>query len=185
MCSEERPNNTLKKKPVRNFFLGKKETLAQSLADGAIKAVFSGIIVAIASLYIVGAVDESIDQSRELSKKRAALEEFQNTILTNTLSTTSASIRNLHCARDVYKLKSTDCDNGLDLLIGELQVQSDLLVALFPDGDFSSIDKLIETAREMKAVNDETKLGRNVSKLTEQFSEDFSKMIDKVAQHFK
>lgn len=176
----EQPELTHKENYFRNFFFGKKESLLQSVVDGAIKAVFSGIVVSFVGLFILDAAESSIERS----KKRAALQEFQNSVLAETLNVASSSFSELHCARGASTVIWPACKEKLDTLIGYLKQRNSLLAALIPEGDFASIINFTETAMKLKSLTESTPpTDRKTS--TRQFSKDFSRMVNEVAKHFE
>jgi len=162
------------------FLFSEQKTLAHSLVDGAFRAFFGGIVVAVAGLYILGAVEASIDRQ----KKRAALQELTNTTLSQTLTAFSASYLELHCARDENDMLKPECQTRLDAMINLLQVRRDLLEALMPDIQLSSIPSMIDVATQMRDIPLGEKPQVNRSDLSLEFSKRFRYMVGDVAQHF-
>lgn len=177
----EQPELAHKENYFRNFFFGKKESLLQSVVDGAIKAVFSGIVVSVAGLFILDAAETSIERS----KKRAALQDFQNSVLAETLRVAGSSFSELHCARSAHKVIYDDCKNKLDMLIGDLTLRNNLLVALIPEGNFSSITHFTDTATKLKSLSETSSRPTDRKTSIQQFSKDFSRMVNEVAQNFE
>ena len=167
------------KEAIKQFF-GEKKTLAQSIADGAIKAVFSGLVVAAAALLVLGEVEESLERSR----KRAALQTLQNTTLSQALEQVGNAYVALDCARQGFQLLEAECKNELDAMIALLRARQGLLVALIPDRDFSSIVLVIEIAKRMRDLRSQDELNEQGKKLRDEFSEAFNEMVDAVANNF-
>ena len=170
----------IRRKYIWNFFFGKKETLAQSLVDGAIKAVFSGLIVAAVGSYVLGAVENRI----ELASKRAALQDYRNATLSQTLEAAGTSFTELHCARNELELVLTECGNQLKEFTSILSKNRELLKAIFPDSAFPSIGSMIEITNQMISIKDEVDLSIQHSNLVEKFSNIFTIMIQEVSSHF-
>lgn len=165
---------------VREFFLGKKESLLQSLVDGTLKAVISGIVVAAAAMILLGAIEAKI----ETAQKRAALQQLQNEALSTSLSAFSEAYVALDCVRDPALLLQADCKNGLEDMIGLLRRKSHLLTALMPDDDFSSIDTTIELGERLHSLSTSEDLQARGASLARDFARAFREMVDAAARHF-
>lgn len=165
---------------VRDFFLGKKETLLQSVVDGTLKALISGVVVAAAALIVLGAIETKI----ETAQKRAALQNLQNQALSTALGEFSQAYVALDCVRDPALLLQPDCKNRLEEMIGLLRRKSHLLAALMPDADFTSIAATIKVGESLHGLATPKDLQARGTSLGQDFARSFREMVDAAARHF-
>lgn len=161
---------------IRDFFWGDKNTLVHSIVDGAIKSLFSAIVVAAAAILIIGALEDYL----ELSQRRAALLDLRNEELAGTLKAVSESYGALDCARERARVTLPDCKTGIDALIAQLRSRRNYLSALMPGGDFSSMDGLIEAAERLRGLRS----AEGATDAMDAFEAAFVEMIEAVAAQF-
>ncbi|MEY8840942.1 hypothetical protein AB9K41_18100, partial [Cribrihabitans sp. XS_ASV171] len=140
---------------LREFFWGDKNTLVHSLVDGAIKSLFSAVVVAAVAMILIGALEERL----ELSQRRAALLELRNTALADTLGTVSDSYGALGCVRVPATMIEPACKSRIDAFLALVRSREAYLAALIPGGDFSSMDALIARAEDLRAIRSTTGAG--------------------------
>lgn len=163
-----------------NFFLGEKRTLMQSIVDGAIRSAFSGLVVAVAGLYLINSVEKSI----ELAEKKAAFKNLQNTALSEVILDISKIYGGLNCSREHFNLVAGACNNEIDIAITALNEHYKLLDSLFHNQDFQSVNTNIEILRKMKRLkNSSTNL--SISHLMDKHSKEFANMINDLSENFQ
>lgn len=165
---------------IKDFFWADKKSLMQSLADGAFRAIFSGLIISVAGLFVIGEVETHIERSQ----KRAALLELQNSTLSNVITEFGEAYVSIDCARNSTKLLEPTCKSELDALISLLSTRAVLLSALLPGGDFSSIAEMQKTAQSMRKLRPNPQALDQSKELIKQFSAVFTKMMGSVAKNF-
>lgn len=160
------------------FFTGKNDTLLQSLVEGAIKSVFSGIIVAAVSLCLLGIVRDEI----ALAKKREALDDFVNASIATAIAEVNSAYTVVPCTRDTTFLGETECRNGLGSLAGVLRKHGALLGALLEKADLKSIDRVISLVDQLRRLqSDSTDADETATKLSTSYAD----MIASIAQHYR
>lgn len=152
---------------ARDFFWGNKTNLAQSIVDGAIKSVFGGLVVAGASIWILGQIEEHY----ELVKKRAALTELRNSVISVTLESVSKSYADLSCARQSSLVTTSACKTNIDAFISVLRGREDYLIALMPADSFSSIGSMISASEGVRKLRKEDKIDDVLAKFQSTFIE--------------
>ncbi len=162
---------------LRNFFWGDKNTLVHSLVDGAIKSLFSAVVVAAVAMILIGALEDRL----ELSKRKAALLELRNTALAGTLETVSDSYGALDCVRVPAKMVEPACKSRIDAFLALLRSRQAYLAALIPGDDFSSIDEVITRAEKLRATSTTT----GAHDASDAFATAFAGMVDAVAAQFR
>jgi len=111
---------------LRNFFWGKKETLAQDIVGSAISTLFSGILVAAAATIIL----DSLERRIVLSERRRAVESLINENLTESIEEISNSYDGIACVHNVGLIGTPECEDSLRQLANLTRGRSQLLLSL-------------------------------------------------------
>lgn len=163
------------------FFFKKKESLAQDLAGSFISAIFSGIIVAVAAVLIMGEVKHVVD----VSEKRAAVANFQNRVVSKTLQDVTVAYTGLDCAHDHALLLRNDCKNQLSSIILLLRQRMYLLNAFGMEKINEPMKKVIVSAEKAYKVSDKPTLRAQGETIIRDLSRRFFKMISIIAKEHK
>lgn len=132
---------------IKAFFFGKSESLAQSFVDSTFKALAALIVGGLLATYIMN----SIETSRELARKRAALEAFRNASVNRSLESITNDYSNLVCLRDTGLVTLPTCKSQLSSFSASLRETHALLAALFPEVSFSALVQFKESVDRLHA----------------------------------
>jgi len=164
------------------FFTSKSETLLQSFADTLFKGFINSILIAGVAIVVTSWVEKSI----ELSKKRAALQTFNNDYLVKSADFLITSYANLSCARDPLLVATASCKGDLSEFVAKVDERKSFLTVLFPNSDFAALVGVASASKSLQDVpRDPGPDPQAIKQLIKQLTDQVSTAVNQITQNIE
>ncbi|MEL6639777.1 MAG: hypothetical protein AAFN63_00100 [Pseudomonadota bacterium] len=159
-----------------SFWTGKKESLLQSLVEATVKAVLSGLVIALLGRVLLVMVDNQI----EVASKRDALNKFRNERLTALTTSFSEAFLAMNCTRSTRAINTNECKSRLSEFATELDSVFLELRVHYPDRSFGA---LLDLNTQTSGLRNDAS---NVTQAElDAFSAQFGVAFDEMSQGFR
>lgn len=159
-----------------SFWLGKNESLLQSLVEAVFKSVLSGLVIVVFARFLIVMVDSQI----EVASKRDALNTFKNDQLSKATTRFANAYLAADCTQSLQTVSTDECRSNIGSFLDELYVISLELKAHYPNAASTNLQELKDLAEAMYHAPVQV-----VQKDIDNLATTFGATLEEMAQNFR